>query len=301
MVGQTASAYLRTEFEIDGSVPAFDSLNLDVNFDDGLVAYLNGVEVARQNAPDTLAWDATATRTHGGVADAVQYDDFSDPDDRAELTLLGAANWQGSRLQLTPALADQSGAAWLTQPLTFGRDYSFRASMVINVHSPGGVTDPDGRGGDGMTFVLQTSGNTRLGGPGGQLGLDAAGMSFLAVEFDTFNTGSFDPDDTLPSHVGIDTSLHGSIARVQVPRFNGHPAVSGQPGPGVDLRYVWVEYNGQTETLDVYFADSDQQPEQPTVSAVVDLTQLFSGITQVWAGWTAGTGARLQRPRGAGV
>ena len=32
-----------------------------MRYDDGFVAYLNGVEVARRNAPDTLAFDAAAT------------------------------------------------------------------------------------------------------------------------------------------------------------------------------------------------------------------------------------------------
>ncbi len=257
MQGQTASAYLRTEFSIDGTVSPIDSMDLAVHFDDGMVAYLNGQEVARQNAPDELSWSATATRPHGGIIDALRFDSFDDPDDRDEFTLLGGARWVGNRLQLTPAAEDSSGAAWRTEPVTFGRDYTFRAAMVIDVHSPGGALDEDGRGGEGMTLVLQTGGETRLGGAGGALGLDSTGMSFLAVEFDTGATGSFDPDDTLPTHVGIDTSTDGNLARAAVQRFNGHAILSGQPGPGVNLRYVWVEYDGLTETLSVFFAEND--------------------------------------------
>ena len=122
-------------------------------------------------------------------------------------------------------------------------------------------------------------------------------MTFLAVEFDTGNTGSFDPDDTMATHVGIDTSAQGSLARVKVPRFNGSVTTIGQPGPGIDLRYVWIEYDGPTDTLEVYFAATDQQPATPTVSAQVDLDQLFGGVTDLWTGWTAGTGSAVQRAR----
>ena len=127
MVGQTASAYLRSVFQINGEVPRIESLNLDLNYDDGFVAYLNGVEVSRQNAPDSLAWNSTATRSHGGLIDAVQYPTFSDLDDQDDFTLVGAASWQANRLQLTPATADQSGAAWLTRTVSFSPGYSFRA------------------------------------------------------------------------------------------------------------------------------------------------------------------------------
>lgn len=61
MAGVNATALVRTTFDI--ADPArFDRLALDVQYDDGFVAYLNGVEVARRNAPaGPLAWNATAT------------------------------------------------------------------------------------------------------------------------------------------------------------------------------------------------------------------------------------------------
>ena len=64
-----------------------------------------------------------------------------------------------------------------------------------------------------MTFVLQTGGENVLGGPAGELGLDSTGMTFVAIEFDSFDSGSFDPDTSLGSHVGIDTSRDGNVAR----------------------------------------------------------------------------------------
>ncbi|MCA9247892.1 MAG: lamin tail domain-containing protein, partial [Planctomycetales bacterium] len=51
MHGQNATAYVRAPFSVDNPA-AVDLLHLDVQYDDGLIAYLNGRPVARRNAPD---------------------------------------------------------------------------------------------------------------------------------------------------------------------------------------------------------------------------------------------------------
>ncbi|MFC1601797.1 LamG-like jellyroll fold domain-containing protein, partial [Candidatus Sumerlaeota bacterium] len=64
MMGVNPSVYLRVPFAvIDPS--ALDLLELRMQYMDGFVAYINGTEVARRNAPASPAWDsaATATRT----------------------------------------------------------------------------------------------------------------------------------------------------------------------------------------------------------------------------------------------
>jgi hypothetical protein len=55
-----ASAYLRYPFQAT-NVAGISRLELDVQYDDGFVAYLNGNEVARRNAPNILGFDSTAT------------------------------------------------------------------------------------------------------------------------------------------------------------------------------------------------------------------------------------------------
>ena len=55
-----ATAYLRLPFTVaDPSI--FNSLILKMKFDDGFVAFLNGVEVARVNAPLVPTWNSAAT------------------------------------------------------------------------------------------------------------------------------------------------------------------------------------------------------------------------------------------------
>lgn len=60
MRGANASVYLRVPFAV--ADPAeIQSLTLRMSYSDGYVAYLNGVEIARRNAPDSPQWDAHAT------------------------------------------------------------------------------------------------------------------------------------------------------------------------------------------------------------------------------------------------
>ncbi|MGQ9590276.1 MAG: LamG-like jellyroll fold domain-containing protein [Planctomycetota bacterium] len=54
-----ASAYVRVPFALSAGAE-FTSLVLRVRYDDGFAAYLNGVEVARRNAPAVLAFDSRA-------------------------------------------------------------------------------------------------------------------------------------------------------------------------------------------------------------------------------------------------
>jgi len=64
MWGINASAYLRLPFSVaDPSL--IKDLRLRLRYDDGFVAYLNGQEVARRNAPTTLSWNSSATAVHG--------------------------------------------------------------------------------------------------------------------------------------------------------------------------------------------------------------------------------------------
>ena len=65
MLSNNATAYIRMPFNVTNSA-AFSSLTLQVKYDDGFIAYLNGAEVARRNAPVTPLWNSTATASHTG-------------------------------------------------------------------------------------------------------------------------------------------------------------------------------------------------------------------------------------------
>jgi hypothetical protein len=74
MYNHNPSAYVVIPFSV-ADVTDYNSLTLRMKYDDGFVAYLNGHEIARRNAPTTVAWNsaASAERTK---ADALTYVDI---------------------------------------------------------------------------------------------------------------------------------------------------------------------------------------------------------------------------------
>jgi hypothetical protein len=74
MDGESTSAYLRMEFNLaDASV--YDVMRLKMKYDDGFIAYLNGVPIARENAPGTPVWNSDATGGHSD-SEAVNFVSF---------------------------------------------------------------------------------------------------------------------------------------------------------------------------------------------------------------------------------
>jgi hypothetical protein len=74
MYQKQASVFIRIPFDV--ADPArVESLTLSMRFDDGFVAYLNGREIARANAPQAVAWDSVASASHDD-AEAVLFQEF---------------------------------------------------------------------------------------------------------------------------------------------------------------------------------------------------------------------------------
>jgi hypothetical protein len=70
------TVYVRIPFRVEDEAPV-NRLTLRMKYEDGFVAYLNGFEVARSNAPDEapLAWNAPAADIRPD-SDAVGFEDF---------------------------------------------------------------------------------------------------------------------------------------------------------------------------------------------------------------------------------
>ena len=67
------SVYIRIPFNL-ASVPDIDRLILRVLFEDGMVAYLNGDEIARENAPENVDWDSGAPGSRDDSIAVVPFD-----------------------------------------------------------------------------------------------------------------------------------------------------------------------------------------------------------------------------------
>ena len=69
-----ATVYVRLPFEIE-QLPDVSGLFLRVRYDDGIIAYLNGTEIARANAPEDPGWDSSASAIHPD-GDAIVFESF---------------------------------------------------------------------------------------------------------------------------------------------------------------------------------------------------------------------------------
>lgn len=88
MYGEQTSCYVRIPFDVQGGLPGrLNELYLSVRYDDGFVAWLNGVEVARANADGTLQWDSSASASHEAGRQA--FDAALDLSDRLDLLHTG--------------------------------------------------------------------------------------------------------------------------------------------------------------------------------------------------------------------
>ena len=70
----TASAYIRITFGLD-SLADIGRLTLRMKYDDGFVAYVNGIPVAEANAPEVLQWNSV-TGAARSDSDALIFQDF---------------------------------------------------------------------------------------------------------------------------------------------------------------------------------------------------------------------------------
>ncbi len=75
MYGNNGTCYIRIPFTVDGGeLSSYEDLTLKVRYDDGFVAYINGTEVERVNAPTTPLWDSTSTGSHEASSSWDSYD-----------------------------------------------------------------------------------------------------------------------------------------------------------------------------------------------------------------------------------
>ncbi len=79
MYGQQAGCYVRIFFPFVENFAQLESVTLRVRYDDGFVAYLNGVEIARRNFAGTPEWDSSADALHDDFA-AVKFEPIDVPD-----------------------------------------------------------------------------------------------------------------------------------------------------------------------------------------------------------------------------
>lgn len=251
----------------------------------------------------SLEMDSVASAASHGpyVATHINYPHFGDV---SGLTMNGIGTSvlpspQDGRLRLTENIGSQGGSAMISAPVMLAPDRNFSTHFTWEVSLPGGSADGDGLGADGFAFVIHSDprGARAVGDAGGGIGYGGIG-NFIAIELDSWPTGSFDPVTTLPSHLGItasDPSPNGAAAattnfasargQVAIPRFNDG-----------GVFHTWASFDPLTNLLDVFvWRDGDPMPSTPTLSRLLNLDLIFGPTRELYIGFTAGTGGAFNR------
>ena len=76
MRGVNSTAYLRLEFNIENEIANINELILKMQYDDGFVAWINGVQVASANAELPVSWNSEASSGHTD-SKAIVFEDFT--------------------------------------------------------------------------------------------------------------------------------------------------------------------------------------------------------------------------------
>jgi hypothetical protein len=79
MFGQQTSCYVRVPFRLTERPDLYEDATLLIRYDDGFVAYINGIEVARRNIDGVPSWDARADDQHLDI-DAESFEAIAIPD-----------------------------------------------------------------------------------------------------------------------------------------------------------------------------------------------------------------------------
>lgn len=288
MLNVNASAYLRVPFAADNP-EGFNHLTLGLRYDDGFVAWLNGTEVLRRNAPSTLTWNAAATATHGGPNPGTLAQDFESAPADYSLSQYGAgpapavqAADQGSTGRFLRLLYDgvNSSANTITfdqtAPGLFGKiiaDFDFRISSAVN--NPA----------DGFAFMLIPTALYGRTGPGVNISSQSVeepnypevlGIGFDVYPHATANDvsahwdGSLYGETTIPSatldlaegvfhHAKVTLEYVASGARVTVTLTRDVNGNAGTPYSPITDRFIpglepfdcRVEFGGRTGGLNL--------------------------------------------------
>ena len=202
----------------------------------------------------------------------------SDFADISGVVLNGAAVQDGPSLLLTPAAQNMVGTAFLAEPIPVADSTSFSTSFELSMSA-------DIDGGTGLSFIIQNEpeGAAAVGGDGFQMGY--AGLdSSVAIEFDTTRNGPERPSEPNGNHVALHLGGDiGALSASGTPEFDMNAA----------LNRVWIDYDGITNTLELFISQGLDKPAAPLLSATVDLTAHVGD--RAWFGFGASNGGIFNR------
>jgi gliding motility-associated-like protein len=175
---------------------------------------------------------------------------------------------------VTPSQEWQIGAVWFLDAINLSEEFTIDLDINFGVN--------DANGADGMVFVMQTVGPELLGAGGGGMGYDGISPS-LGVEMDTWQNSDW--GDPVQDHIAI---ISDGIANHSQPTNLFGPVSASSTGNNIeDGQYHKFKLNWfpESNTLEIYF-DCELR-----ISFEVDIiNDIFSGVTEVYWGFTGSTG-----------
>jgi len=316
MRGVNASVWLRKSFDVE-NVDELPALVLRMKYEDGFVAYINGVEVARRNAPASPVWDSTSTSDRP-VEDAALAEEINITGSLGELrngdnvlaihglnnsasnsdflllpelvTAVGGASYQYMDTP-TPGTFNVAGSVDFVRDVTFSAERGFHDNgFDLILESP--------TGGARIRYTLDGSTPTSSRGTiySGSISVDETTVIRAAA----FRAGHLDSNTTTSTYLFLDDVVGQSPT--------GARPGSRWPNPG--------SYNGQDIDygMDPAVVDSaawrsrmeDALTQIPSISLVTDLSNLFSSSRGIYVnarnsgrGWERRTSVELLHPDGA--
>lgn len=232
MLGKNASAFLRVPFDV--ADPSFENLRLRLRYEDGFIAYLNGWEVARRNAPAKAQWNSTATTAQSRQAPVTLVENFdttpgsyvtapADANTRPKLFLNDTAGNQGGLRLVNGRMNDQLNSIAFPQTApglfeTVVADFDFRwkgtgegTERLVFLLIPVAQYGATGAGADLAAF--RETKDPRLPGVFAVQLLHnvESGQKALTVHWDRIKRGSAD----LPSAAFEQRTMHHAQIRLQ--------------------------------------------------------------------------------------
>ncbi|MEA5620583.1 DUF4114 domain-containing protein [Cronbergia sp. UHCC 0137] len=227
-----------------------------------------------------------------GSRDIETFDNF---DDIGNLRIAGNASIVESDLvngesvlRLTTEEEWQAGNALLQTPFDLvddeGNILSFSTRFQFSISSPtAGLSDEDGFGADGIAFIISPVDN--VGEAGGGIGYGGLDNS-VAVEIDTYNNvneGTWDSNNG--NHIAI--NLDGNLTPIE--QTNIPTEVDTNRFNNGEIWNVWIDYDGTSQTLEARVSQTNSRPEQPNVSANVNIPEVLE-TEEFFVGFTSATG-----------
>ena len=305
MLGANASAFVRMPFSV-GDPAEYTDLLLRMGYEDGYVAYLNGVEVASRNAPDDPQWNSTADADRP-IQDAVQLEEV---DLSGYLHLLTDAD---NVLAIHALNDDASDGTFLVIPELIGLRGVTIEQQYFTTPTPGADNIPGviglvadtqfsvDRGFYDLPFDVEITTKTE----GAEIRYTIDG-SAPTPTYGTVYTGPIHIAQTTglraaafkPGHLPTNVDTQTYIFLDQVLQQPSNPwAVAGYHPPGVND--YWPEYwvdRGGGSVLGNYQVDPDSVNDPryagtikddlralPTISIVTDQYNLWDPATGIYA------------------